>query len=1662
MDGSLNPLSAPATASLIAELDTLYQQSKFRSAWDLCVAQLGDIRRARDPALRLLIARILSQLGYLRLADAMVLRLKRSAPGTQGLNGYYIPTLMRRKGPLVAYEAVTELMKGELAPQDRVDLYIELSDILCEFRDFAAAETLINSLPTQPDNRWLEAQRIDIKIAQDDYKTAMTLVEALIKKHPDYRHGIQQKARLLELNNQRDEAIACLEAIWQEVEQFWLGRQLLNLYVETQRFAAAEQCLQRIEALLPFRNREIDIHLNFLHADLLCAQQKYEQALPYLQQKNPFQKLLSQSIQQASDASQRKILNVPFVRQAHMTCAPASLTAVAKYWGVEVQQEAVIEAICYDGTSALNQRKWLVEQGWGVKEFDLNFASLKLLIDRDMPVLLSTVEPGSAHLQIIVGYDEVMGTYLIRDPFHPRLLEMLIKETGEYYASSGPRCMLMLPLDQLAGLEQLALPNAELYEHIYEIERQLSLHQREAAGAAFQLLSELAPQHRLRHSAERTLAFYDRDEARILATTQKLLDLFPRDVNFQLSKISSLLELGATVDALSYLESLAAQPDCHFLIKSRYLDQLRGDDREQEKTAALTQYLLRRSPLHAPTLYSWAGILWDQQDYEKSAQIYRFITCLEDTNEGYAESYFKAARFRKETEKALLFLKDRFQRFGKKSSGPIISLYYALDSLERTQEALDLLNQGLFLRPEDGHLLLFAAKRHLECGEIKKAKILLQRARPFINQTRFDEVAAAFYEADLDKENATLCWLRVAEAEPLNYAANNNVLRLFIERGERDKALQYIDEKLARFPGNISLQQFKIQSIEEDNFPQLKLAHEEYLAAHPKDIWALRSLSNILLNMGDIDGAISAAEKALSIDRSNYFNHASLGCAWFAKNELAKSKACFEQALRLHADYTYAFERLLDCCLDDKSQREALAFIHAELMRQVSYGDGILEFQRLAWRWLDGKAILEFMQYAVEVRPDLWQSWLGLALTHRKLDEQEKELEILNQISRKFPFLPRIHAEKAECLRLLHRDQEAIDALRKTLELSPNWISATNKLCELIEKQGDFEQILAIQSRLIQKNPLASTPWGFVADVHLKLGQTEQAIEALNKALERDINYRWAWRTLYQVQSDQSARRELIAKLRALIARHPDNTTLLDIYSDLEPNPEQERAVLQAYLNRHPRQVDICVNMISACVRAGDMAAAMALTTEAYWQGQRPVPILANEARLQAEQHNYPKAIQIMEEITRLNPHFYDAWRYLVTYYETVKNAKKACEAAEQCVRIYPHDPAVLCFAAEKLERNGGDKKRVAALLRHSFELDVGNQHNALTYIDYLFSQADFEAAASALDTLEPHHNNFYTRYRRLQLAVAKKDQDAALASFDAIIVDSARNDYIIRLSWEEISKLSLNEQAASRIAERRQNAAFVNPGAGRIFGEHQLATLALKKVEKELLKLDLSEDFNLRYAEAYIRHAIGKNQDIPGAVELALNKQANADTTCIGLIGYLKYHLGKKVLAKRYFAQTETRSDVDAWMLYFYSVLLREQHDWNQAKALIQRALTQRDDGYQKDILVWSCFDRLIDGEKLTPQLLEHVELNELAPISAYIYRLCSALFKLGEGNFAANYRQISPELRRARYALQKVTDEYSALFAKRLTKNKLSDSLADLPLLKRLFWQLRLFNNF
>lgn len=449
---------------------------------------------------------------------------------------YAIETLQRR-GPL--HTLLFMRRYPDLEADGRVTAwwYSLNGQVRSMMREFGLAETwherAIKASPTEP---WVWTSRSYSLEQQDRYDEALEYATRALELDPKKRSSVASVAHFLILLGRDSEALDLLEKTATTVENGWIFRELAGVQSELGMLEQARSSLERCFELLPLIDERSAEWLYGSLSDTVYLLGETDLAIECaIKASNNFHRHIAESLKNAAAGAKRVVLDVGFIRQHHVTCAPATLSNLARYWERQADHLEVVEEICYDGTPSYKERAWAETNGWRTREFTLNWTDATALLDRGVPMTLATVHPGGGHLQAIIGYDGKRGTYLIRDPYYRNTGEVLAEPLLEDQRSTGPRVMALVPAERADLIDDLGkeLFESAMYDLVYEIERSLEKHDRRSAGEFLKRLNEEHPGHRLAIVAQWSVANYDSNNPMVYAALQDLLAKYPDDVNLR-------------------------------------------------------------------------------------------------------------------------------------------------------------------------------------------------------------------------------------------------------------------------------------------------------------------------------------------------------------------------------------------------------------------------------------------------------------------------------------------------------------------------------------------------------------------------------------------------------------------------------------------------------------------------------------------------------------------------------------------------------------------------------------------------------------------------------------------------------------------------------------------------------------------------------------------------------------------------------------------------------------------------------------------------------------------------------------------------------------------------------------------------------------------------
>jgi tetratricopeptide (TPR) repeat protein len=1503
----------------LAAVREAYDRGRFLDAWQVA-GRHGPLSAWRGADALLLGGRLAGQLGAARLGARLHLRAFREHPDSPHAWQWAVRAVRMRRGPYEAREAMRRIGRDVDDDPEALALRAELATDLLDFEE--AERHLSRALAIAPAKPWLHVVRgMGLRDA-DACEAALESADRALDLRPWYRPALDLRADVLVLLGRDEEALALLEEASRRLQAASVATDLALLQIELGRHAEAEATLGRLEELTPLREREHAAWIEGRRADVAYHRGDLARAADHARRSTAFYVALAARLE-AAIAPRRVVLGVPWVRQHRLTCVPATLSALVQYFGEAAEHLEIAEAICYDGTPDTAQRAWAEEHGFVAREFTVTWDAAVALLDRGVPFALTTIDPGNGHMQAVVGYDVARGTLLLRDPSSRYMAEITGGDGLRAYAHCGPRGLVVLPPAEARRIAGLALPEEDLHDVYHRVQAALAAHDRTAAAAAAAELDRRAPRHRLALQAERALASYDADEPRRLRATEALLALFPDEVNLRLSKQASLADLGRRDARIAWLRAECARAR-HPLLQLVLAEVLREDARCRAGALGSIRGAARVMWRNGAAYHALANALWEEGRREDALAAYRTAACLQRTNERYAESYFLAARLVRRAPEALEFLRDRFERHRRKAAGPALTLHAALDLLERGREALEVLEAAVASRPDDGPLLLFAARARAAAGDAAAAEGLVARARTRARPTDVKRTSAQLAEAGGDLVRAATLWSEVVEAEPFNLEAVRAAARLLAATADQAAAVAFLRGHVDRHPHHHLLGGILAEWLEDAPPAEREATIRRILEANPSDAWAWRELALALASSGRSDEAEQAVARAGEIDPQSPSYHFVRASVLEEAGNPEAAKAALRAGLEVTVDAAGALRQLLRMSADAAEREGHLRFVHGEIVRQVLSGDALLAYQDAAAGVLEPERLVVELRAAWEARPDLWHAWAALARQLLLAGRPAEAVALLARAAARFDLVPRIWLELANAHRAAGDRAAQRVALERAVSISPAWSEAVVRLAELLHADREFAAERALLAGAARRNPSDALLHGWLADASWSAGERDFAVAELERALRLDPTYAWAWEAHGRFCRELGRAGHPLEVAQEIARERPHDANAWVLLARARGATEERLEALGRALAIAPRHADAYELRVQALADAGRYDEALAAADAPIAAGRAPRTLRLLAARLQARRGERGLARVALEELLAQEPDFAEGWAQLAEWHEEEKRYVDAADAARRLVRLAPNHAMSHGYLAGAL-LGAGERAAAKAALQRALQLDPAYAWAIRRLLDVEIEDGSADGAAAALALIERHLPED-SAAARVRVAALRGDRAAALSAFGEVVPGGER--------WHlEAAARAIDEEGWEAELDAVLDPLLDHPSAtraaGALFADRARAQ-GWKRARRKRLDAALAGTTPtasaLGAAEERLRQLARPAEARALRRFLARHRgPLAADTATWAQAGYALLSARRRREAVEWLAGWRTRQGVEPWMLLNLASALRD-----------------------------------------------------------------------------------------------------------------------------------------
>jgi cellulose synthase operon protein C len=1507
----LEPIPTPHRPD-VAEVRAAFDGGQGFSAYQLAL-RVGFLRvdRHTAPAHAVLAARLLRHAGAPRRARKIVLdswRRHRTDPAA----AQACAAELGDAGPLATLEFMDRIDPAtwrRWSGEDQASWLGERARALAVLRDFVGAE-----------RAWAEARdhhlgprgwtiRALIDDALDRLAAALeAIAEARARSRWD-RLAIAVEAHLLCRSRRFGDARALLAEATRRIEAPSLLYELHTREREDRDYDAALATLERAVRMSPELEREVHdryvaafVNLHYLRGDVARSV-----AISRLSQDEALHQLADRG---AGAGGPRRELGVAQVPQHAATCAPATLTSLAEYWGEPVDHLEVAEAICHDGTPAASERRWCAERGFAVREFTVTWDTAVQLIDRGLPFHLSTTFTTSAHAQAVAGYDPRRRTLLVRNPSALSLVEYDWDQLAATQAPFGPRGLVPVPVDRAGALDAVTLPDAALYDLVFAVDEALDRHDRAAADAAYQELVRVAPDHRLRHQARRALASYDGDLRGVIAWADALLAVHPGDARLLVVMLSASRDVATRAARLAAADELMRHDHDDPAVLAACAQFLAEDGEAGARAAALAQRAVRHSGRFAPAYHVLADRRWAEADRRGATRLYRIASCLAEGDEGAAWTYFVAAQIVGDVDAALDHLRDRVDRMIGRSAGPARTLCDAYAAIGRGADGLDVLVRAQDAHPEDGELLLAIAEERRVRGDLDAAERDLAVARDRCHDARWRRCAAALAVQRGRRDEALALWRQIAEDHPLDVAAQHEYVTHLASAGRGDDAGAHLRQLVDRFPHHLQLARMLHDHLAARDDDAARRFLELVVHRHPTDGWALTCLAGACIIAGDLDRARRLLDQA----RATSHEPAELAHveALLAKQRGRRddARARYRAAIAADADSAGSIAALLALARDAGEAAADLDHVAAELDRQGSSGPGLEAYAAAVRRWCTPQRAIALLTAQRHRRGHLVAAWIAELGALVELGHLDGAAAVAASATARFDRSWQLWREVAAIHERRGDRAAQIAALERAAVLAPHWREVTRLLAEALAGAGDLDRARALLDQATAAEPFDATNHGFRAALEHGAGQVAAAIEHLHRAVALDPEYAWAWDRLLAWSRDVAdviaAAREVVRTdpravwPRMVIAEHARDLTI-----------DQRVAALGEVADRFPDRVgpaDLAARLLAGADRWDE---ALAACRPPFWGDAPPVSLRGRAAWVLERRGELDRAVDEMLAAIAAAPSLPSGIDTLMAWAQA---ADRYAELAERAVAAAPGAALAHAHLGEAY-RLAGRAGSAEVAFRCALDLDVGCHLARLGMFDVCYARGDLAAAVPYLDGMSDASP--WVLARRAQAAAAAGRVDDADAALLRLLLDHAAESIPIDEAVDGYRRAGL-VAPVERLLDRAAAAPDASDAIGRAWWRHVVAGRAPANAWRRIQALPAESPAAARCVALHLEALARRPDAVPSILWLAFRHRRRLRAVAVtwASVGWALLHLGWARVSRRWLSDHARRRDVEPWML--------------------------------------------------------------------------------------------------------------------------------------------------
>jgi len=336
--------------------------------------------------------------------------------------------------------------------------------------------------------------------------------------------------------------------------------------------------------------------------------------------------------------------------------------------------------------------------------------------------------------------------------------------------------------------------------------------------------------------------------------------------------------------------------------------------------------------------------------------------------------------------------------------------------------------------------------------------------------------------------------------------------------------------------------------------------------------YSLLELGNAYYRQKRLDAALSAYLRAVTVAPAHPWTYNNLGTVYDDLGRHDEAMGAYQKAIELDPKYAHPWNNLGNVYYDLGRHDEAMGAYQKAIELDPKYAHPWNNLGNVYYDLGRHDEAMGAYQKAIELDPKDAAPWYNLGNVYHHLGRHDEAMGAYRKAIELDPKFAHPWNNLGNVYRHLGRHDEAIEAYQKAIELDPRFAYAYANLADIYVEQGRDEDAIELYQKSFELQPRA-TPRNKLGYLHLKRGELDKAVPALEEAIRLDPNDHSPLVNLGIVrcrQGDNKAGAELFQRALELCAGHAlydqlSRAWLRVVTGEVEQGLKEMRGLLESY-----------------------------------------------------------------------------------------------------------------------------------------------------------------------------------------------------------------------------------------------------------------------------------------------------------------------------------------------------------------------------------------------------------------------------------------------------------------------------------------------------------------